>query len=380
MTTYPSPRRRVSRMLVLLIGALVAAFLGAPLAAGTTSSPGASPSTSPSGSPGAAAGIVQNPKAVTFGVQTATAAGIDKRGVFSYGATPGATLVDHVAFVNYSVKPIEVTVYPADAYNTPDDGFALLTQTQGSKDAGSWIRLELLSQTLHLRGRAPNGRPYVRIVTVDLHVPADANPGDHTAGIVASFLGLAKTSQGDVVKLNQRVGTRVLVRVSGPLHPGFVIQGLRAHWGGPWTPFGSGHVNVSYRVHNNGNVRLAGQQQVTVKGWVGSRIAKPGDFSLLLPDNTVTSRISVKHVFPGFRLKVTVRALPVAAAGDAPLLAHPVVSTVTVWAIPWTGLGCLVLVLLCVLGIRRWRRRKPPAPAPAAAGVASSAPIGAAQT
>jgi LPXTG-motif cell wall-anchored protein len=357
MTTHRSPRPRALQLLIGISAALVAAAVTVPAEAATSS-----PSPSPSASSSAA-----TPQPVTFGVQTATATAIDARGLFSYGVTPGATLIDHVAFVNYSVKPIDITVYPADAYNTPDDGFALLTQQEHSKDAGSWIKLGISGQKLRLPGRLAKG-PYIRIVTVTLHVPADADPGDHTAGIVASFQGLAKTSQGDVIKLNQRVGTRVLVRVSGPLHPGVSIQGLTAGWGGSWAPLGSGHVDVSYRVHNSGNVRLAGVQQLTVKGWVGSTKVGPGNFALLLPDNTVNTQIAVKHIFPGFRVKVTVRVQPVAAPGDAPLLAHVATATTTVWAIPWTGLACILLVLLGGWWLLRRRRRKTQQPKPPIAG------------
>ena len=38
---------------------------------------------------------------VTFGVQPAQRSGPDARPFFSWGATPGATLNDHVAIVNY---------------------------------------------------------------------------------------------------------------------------------------------------------------------------------------------------------------------------------------------------------------------------------------
>jgi hypothetical protein len=356
--------RRV--LLCLAIGLLASTFGTTQVEASTSPSP--SPSASSSGSSSAASGVpAQDPKVVTFGVQTATAKEVDTRGLFSYGATPGAQFVDHVAFINYSVNPIDITVYPSDAYNTADDGFALLTADERSKDAGSWIRLGINGNKLHLDGRTSKG-PFIRILKVTLSVPSNANPGDHTGGIVASYQGLATTTQGDKIKLNQRVASRVLIRVSGPLHPKLEIQGMTAKWDGPWTPFGSGHVDVSYRIYNSGNVRLAGQQQLSIKGWAGSSVAKPGDFALLLPDNTVNTRITVKRVFPGFRLKVTAKVQPLAAAGDPPILAHMATATVIVWAIPWTGIACVLLVLLAAWGYRQRRRRKrlPPKEPPAA--------------
>src|ERR1700728_1890010 len=55
------------------------------------------------------------PSRIAFGVGPASASGPDGRSSFDYSATPGATLFDHVAVINYSTRPATLQLYATDA-------------------------------------------------------------------------------------------------------------------------------------------------------------------------------------------------------------------------------------------------------------------------
>ncbi|WP_246243050.1 hypothetical protein [Amycolatopsis pithecellobii] len=74
---------------------------------------------------------------VTFGVRPATAQAPDNRSGFTYSATPGARLVNHLAVSNVGEHPLNLRIYPSDAFNTPEAGFDLLATNRKSVDLGT---------------------------------------------------------------------------------------------------------------------------------------------------------------------------------------------------------------------------------------------------
>lgn len=111
----------------------------------------------------------EGPQAQTFGIQPAGATEPDSRGTFSYAATPGAVVKDHVAVWNYSDQPLTLRLYPADAFNTDSGGYDVLPEGRPSGAAGTWLKAAADSLTLPARSR--------QIVPFTLAVPADATPG-----------------------------------------------------------------------------------------------------------------------------------------------------------------------------------------------------------
>ncbi|PSL52217.1 uncharacterized protein DUF916 [Saccharothrix carnea] len=285
----------------------------------------------------------------TFGVRPATAQAPDTRSAFTYSATPGAVVRDHVAVSNVANDPVTLRVYASDAFNTPDGGFDLLAAGREPVDVGKWSVLE--------RGEVLVAPRSTVIVPFTLTVPANATPGDHTGGIVASLTTEASGADGQRVAVEQRVGARVHLRVSGDLRPSLSIEDLTASYDGSF--FGRGDTTVGYVVRNTGNVRLGGKQSVRVETPWGAGTDAPGlaDLPELLPGNTFRVTTTVPGVLPAGWLDALVRVEPVAPQGtEAPAAVD---ASVTTAAVPWLLVVVLLLVLAYVVFRRVRRARRP---------------------
>jgi hypothetical protein len=289
---------------------------------------------------------------ITFGVQPATRASFDStRSDFSYSATPGARINDYVALRNYADKPVTLRTYPGDAYNTDSGAYDVLKSNQKSTDLGAWIGLGSRSVTVP-------GRANV-IVPFQIQVPASATPGDHDAGIVAAIVTQQLRSNGSKVTVEERVGARVHIRVSGPLRPSLLVRQLKTSYSDSLNPIGAGSLSVSYQVINTGNVRLSATQQVEVHSLIGGNAKPPKLLPIpeLLPGNSINQRVVVTGVWPGLRVKATVVLVPHASKTTPVPGLVPVRQASMRWAIPWTLVGS-ALVLFGLVFLVRWLRRR----------------------
>jgi hypothetical protein len=296
---------------------------------------------------------------ITFGVQPAGAVSQDSRPFLNYGATPGGTLSDHIAVLNYSAVPLSLTVYATDALNSKDGGFGLLLASQKAVDVGSWISLGARVRTVKVPPRTASAAGRV-ILPLTLRIPVNASPGDHAGGILAVLTTVSTNKQGARVRLEQRVATRVYLRISGPLHPGLAITDLHAHYRGTANPFAEGSAVVSYIVKNTGNVKLAGRQRVDVSGLFGSDGTASGlaDLPLLLPGGSVQVSVTVPGVYPELFMTGNVTVTPLRPTGDADPGMSDSTASVHFWAIPWPLLVLLGLLVAGWFAYRRWARRR----------------------
>jgi hypothetical protein len=291
---------------------------------------------------------------VTFGVRPATATAPDNRASFGYGATPGAIVKDFVAVSNVGNNPVTLKIYASDAFNTPEGGFDLLAAGKPSVDVGSWTKPERTSVSL-----APRS---VAIVPFTLTIPANAAPGDHAAGIVAALTTEQTGANGQKVSVEQRVGARIYLRVTGELTPRLAITGLTGSYAA--RPLGRGDAMVSYTVRNTGNTRLSGTQRVSVSTPWGSTVdgeALP-PIPELLPGGLVKVTTTVHGLLPAGWLDALVHVDPAPPAGFADPV-HPTEESVMLSAVPWLPLGALLVLLLGILAlvlVRRRRRRGAP--------------------
>jgi len=292
---------------------------------------------------------------VTFGVQPGTASGPDGRPYFSYGVTPGASVFDHAAVLNYSDVPLTLRVYATDGLNTSAGGLTLLPAAQRPVDTGAWLSLGTHPVSVRVPARH-SGRPGEVLVPFELAVPTKAAPGDHVGGIVASLNTLSTNAQGAKVRLDQRIASRVYVRVAGTLNPRLSVENVQATYQGTLDPVGRGSVVVTYSVRNTGNVKLAGHQRVDVSGLFGDTSAGAlPDVGLLLPGGTETVTAVVPGVLPTLWRTATVTVTPMSPAAEAdPALLQSSGSTHLV-AVPWSALLILLLLLLGG-GIGLWLR------------------------
>ena len=169
-----------------------------------------------------------------------------------FGATPGGRIEDHVAIRNYSDQKATFLIRGTDAVNTPQGGFAALPINERSHDLGAWIALPRSDLKVTLPPRTDLIIPFL------VEVPANATPGDHVGVITATLVSSVISKSGQRLHLLQTVGTRIFLRVSGPLRPSLTVTGLAVHYQGTLDPIGTGKAKVTYTVSNTGNVALGG--------------------------------------------------------------------------------------------------------------------------
>ena len=308
------------------------------------------------GAPAAAApGDTNSGGRATFGVRPTGKNGPDNRPTFAYAATPGGVFNDQVEISNAGTKPLTLKVYAGDAFTPRTGGFDLLAAGKASDDAGTWVSLSKSAVTVPARNRV--------VLPFTLKVPTGATPGDHSAGIVASLTSIGNDAKGNKVAVDQRVGARVYLRVSGALTPRLTVEGLTATYHPTANPFAGGKTTLTYRVRNTGNVRLGAHQKVTVGTLWGTHTTADGvaDVPEILPGDAVDMTAEVKTGFPAFWLTGSVTADPMAQTGDEKLSLYTVSRDHGFWAVSWALLAVLGGILLLAgawFGARYLRRRR----------------------
>jgi hypothetical protein len=339
------------RFLVSLIAALaligVAPVAGAEAAVGTHSATAAAVSSKPAPPPKAA-----------FGAGPASAKKLDGRPYFTYDASPGGYLEDHIAIINFATHPQTLNVYAVDAVSASNGLFSYAAKSAPPKQVGAWLKVGT-----NRSGTVTVGPHATVVLPVFLRVPSNASPGDHAGAVIVSLTGLVK-GHGRTVKFEQRIASRVIIRVSGPLHPRLTIENLHASYAGHLNPFASGVVHVSYTVGNTGNALLGGSQQVSAHGLFGSQARSttlPG-VPLLLPGAAYKVSTKVSGVFPEIEITATVRVTPVGLRGDINPGMRGTSASVTLWTIPWPLIAVVIVIVLGIIGLIWRRRRRSPKP------------------
>jgi hypothetical protein len=293
--------------------------------------------------------------ATSWSLAPSTAKGADGRTHFSYSnIKPGTVIHDYVGITNFSDRPVTFRVYPSDGVTTTAGSLGLAVATAKPVDIGAWLHLE------HGTVTVPPKRELNEPVT--LTVPANATPGDHAGGVIASITEAAK---GGRVSREDRVGVAVYLRVAGPLHPVLGVESMSVSgYHGTVNPFGGGGTTVSYTVHNTGNIRLSGTQTVTVTGPFGVTLATvhPAALEQVMPGGTVRVRATLTGIFPAGPLTVRVNVTPAEVPGTVHVQVPLVGGTgsASMWATPWPQLALLAVLVAVAFGVRwflRGRRR-----------------------
>jgi hypothetical protein len=294
-----------------------------------------------------------------FGIGAANSKGFDGRAYLNFLVSPGGKSQDHVAVVNLTTRTLRIAVYPVDSNTSPDGSLGFAPRSAKPLDAGSWIHVV-----------TPNNRSSVRVparskvvLPVKVIVPANAQPGDHAAAIIASVTSkvVAKGGTSQNLGLEQRVALRTFFRISGPLGPKLEVQGLTVSDPVSWNPISGSTATVTYRVRNTGNVRLGARQAVTISGLFHTATATVKSVPVLLPGGTADYRVRVTGVYPQLHMTARVSLRPIPVPGDAdPPLPGSYDSTDGFWAIPWPLLIAVVALLVLIVGLvlRASRRRK----------------------
>lgn len=275
----------------------------------------------------------------------------DGRSRFSYAADPGQQVADHYLVRNAGTLIQSFTVYGTDAFNDDAGDFALLETATEPVDIGTWVHFEGGANRLQFDLQPGESR----LIPFTVDIPAQAGPGDHPGGIVASVL-----TPGEQINVDRRLGTRLYVRVSGDIQAGLTIASVDSQYVGDWwNPF-DGAVRVLYTVKNTGNIALASNVTLGVRTWFSAPASgKQGDGAPeLLPGFTRTFETEVPGVASWGYLNPWVTINPFVQSDD-PAVAVPAAQTsrdTVLIAPPWPVVVLAGLVLLYVL-FSTWRRR-----------------------
>ena len=291
----------------------------------------------------------------TFGAGPANTKGPDGRSTFTYTTAPGGRLNDHIAILNLTHHVETLAIYTVDATPGVHGTFSYAAKSAPRTFAGAWVSVGTphASGVLHAKPRSTT------ILPVHLVVPLNAPPGDHVGAVIVSLTGLVKGKSGQRVHLEQRVATRVVVRVGGKLVPKLAIDDLHAVYSGVINPLGSGSVTVTYVVRNTGNVILGGSQQVSTHGLFGTTTKAPRvpTVPALLPGGSFHVRVHVPDVFPELRMSANVRIAPEGLQGELDPGLQPVAASADFWAIPWVLIAIITFLLIVLTVVVRRRRR-----------------------
>jgi len=291
---------------------------------------------------------------VSWSVSPASAEGPDGRRTIDVAVPPGGSVQEHVLVRNLSEHAVTFDITANDGYLTASGRFDMRPRSHAPVEAGAWV--DVVS-TLELEAGDS------AVVPVLLQVPADATPGDYSAGVAASVV----TSADGLVSTEHRVGVRVDVRVAGDLAPALALDDLEAHYVQSWNPFTPGAVTVSSTVANTGNVRLRSEVSSSIAPWSGRALSVATQTPDLSPGAQTPVVVTTERVWPLGPLRTTVALHPAAdtevaaGAGAGADTIAPVVQTFTTWALPvpqlLVGLGALVVVLALRSAVRGRRRR-----------------------
>ncbi|MDR7182984.1 dihydroorotate dehydrogenase (fumarate) [Microbacterium trichothecenolyticum] len=275
----------------------------------------------------------------------------DARTSFRYTADPGQRVDDFFLVTNTGTADQSFTVVSTDAFNDGEGEFALLATAEQPVDIGNWVQFENGANRIEFVLSAGQSR----LLPFTLQLPADATPGDHVGGLVASVV-----TPGAEVNLDRRVASRVYTRVSGDLQPRLAVSSIEAAYGGDWwNPF-SGAVTFHYTVSNTGNIALAGNATGAVGTWFGIPVATAsgGTIKEVLPGNSATYEVGIPGVGQLGYLLAQVKLTPFVDSGDAAaqMPAPPTSRDTIVIALPWLLLIAIVLVAGFFV-FRSWRRK-----------------------
>ena len=330
--SLPSPAAALRRGLpaLIIVLSIVAALATASLMQG-----------SPAHAEGGTTGISGAP---------ASGAGPDGRSRFSYQVNPGQHVDDSYIVTNTGTSPQEITVFATDAFNTATGEFSLLNTVAKPSDGGSWIMFATGTSSVKLQLAAGQAK----VVSFRLNVPAEASPGDHAGGIVASV-----ASAGSTTTVDRRVATRMYVRVKGKIQAGLTVGSIEPHYSNTANPL-AGMMKIRFMVRNDGNVALGATAAVGVRSFFGIEVGDPVKMLVpeLLPRSTRIVSVTVPAVAALGYYNAYLSLAPVAD----PQALDPGVLRVTerdatLFSTPWWLIALAVLAGL-VLGYLYLRRRQ----------------------
>lgn len=289
----------------------------------------------------------------SWSVRPADATGPDGRSWAELEVDPGEVVHEHLAVRNLGKVDATFLITAKDGYSTESGRFNMLESSQQNTGAGLWV--DVATEVVVAAGQTA-------VVPYSITVPANATPGDNAAGLAASVVSTGASGSGDQLRVESRMGFKVLLRVKGTLAPSAALEDVSAKYLSNWNPFAPGAMEVRYTVHNTGNTRLALKAAVTAAGMQAPKDPAVAGLELL-PGGRREVTVRVAGVWPIVLAPVAVQLsgeVPpsggLGGTGNAAL--KGVENHSTVAAMPWPQLLALAGLALLGLGLVHGRRRR----------------------
>ncbi len=257
---------------------------------------------------------------------------LGQRPCFYLAAAPGQHVTDAVTLTNRGDRPRTFRLYAADAHHTArDGGFALRGPDEPRRAVAAWTKLDRERVTVPAGGTVRVG--------FTLTVPDRAAPGDHPGAVAALEERPGEAAAARIIGVRQAVAARLYLRVIGPTAPALAVRDVTVD------RRGGAAAEVSYTLHNTGNVTLRPRVTLTASGALGRRLLDRGLTGLpaeLLPgqEERLQARWDGPPTVEWARVTVRARADGTTAQGRAAYAAHPPLAAVlAVTALAWSALG-----------------------------------------
>jgi hypothetical protein len=193
---------------------------------------------------------------------------------FELFANPGETLTEKIRVRNDTTIPMTYAIVVEDFATAGEEGHVVLEEDSLDKtfSLASWIDLD--SQTLTLQ---PNEEV---VFSFTIIVPKNAEPGGHYASVL--FSSSAEAQVPGAAMVNQRIGSLILLRVSGNVVEEAKIDTFHAPTYSQRSP-----VNFVLRLTNNGNVHVQPKGTIVITNMFGRKVEElPLNGANVLPSAT----------------------------------------------------------------------------------------------
>lgn len=263
---------------------------------------------------------------------------------FTFAADPGQSIADSYYIENSGTLPQDISLYATDAFNAEDGTFSLRDGADTAVGVGAWITFDGSPRQVITLGPGTS-----KVIPFVINIPADARPGDHVGGIIASVI-----SPEGQVKLERRVATRLYMRVSGELQPGLTVSGLSASYQPDLNPF-NGKMILTYTVKNTGNVAIGARAVSSVSGLFGMGLSGfvTSNVPELLPDGSHVVTTEVPGVWQWIWMNAKFSLAGTVESGTQSPGVMPTASReASTWAMPWALTVVLMLGGFVYLYIR----------------------------
>ena len=287
---------------------------------------------------------------ITYALGTSDGSIGDGRPRFTWTLAHGASHMDYGIAYNLGAKPLTLRVYGVDATTDTNGSLTANAAKMPRKGVGLWMKPYTTFVTIP-------GKSSI-VIPFQVTVPKNAAVGDHGGALVVGTIPSVERTPGkEVIRQETRIAMPAYVRVAGTLTTRVAFSSFKVSFKTKAFKPGFGDVTVKYSIVNTGNVRVAVDQKITLRGLLGvtTRSTTPASVQQLLPDTKYTGTVVFKHVPAALTIKATGFATPIPLDPGSPSGKTATISK-TVAAVSWTavalvttGVTIVVLIVLIVL-------------------------------